>query len=124
MRSNGKEVKINKSICDIYKLLRASNFKAHFIDFNRNLIEQILEILNCYNINNGEEQMLPYKEYYKDIFNIINYCGIGDNFKTLVELRTNKFKMKPDEFIKKEEEIIKKIKEISSKVNIMEFFDE
>ena len=50
------------------KLIKDSNYKAHFIDFSKNLIQQILNILNVYNIKNGQKQSLPYQEYYKYVF--------------------------------------------------------
>ena len=117
-----KKIKIEKSIDDIYKIIKQSNFKAHFIDFSKNLIAQILEIVNLNNIRNGEMQPLPYQEYYKDVFALINYFGINDNFVKLVKLRTNKFDMDWFEFVEKEKKIIEKIIEDSSSIDIEKFF--
>ena len=45
-KENTKKIVINQSICDIHKLIKESNYKAHFIDFSKALIKQILNILN------------------------------------------------------------------------------
>lgn len=90
-KENIKKIAINKSVCDMYNLIKTSNFKAHFIDFSKDLIKQILNILNDYNIKNGQKQPLPYQEYYKDVFDIIDYFDISENYKTLVQLRTTLF---------------------------------
>ena len=90
-KENTKKIVINQSICDIHKLIKESNYKAHFIDFSKDLIKQILNILNEFNLKKGIKQPLPYQVYYKDVFDIINYFDINENFKKLVELRTTLF---------------------------------
>ena len=104
---NIKKIAINKSICDMYKLIKDSNYKAHFIDFSKNFIQQILNILNAYNIKNGQKQSLPYQEYYKYVFEIIDYFDINENYKKLVELRTK---------------IIEDIIKDSSSIDVAKFF--
>ena len=91
----------------MYKLIKDSNYKAHFIDFSKNLIQQILNILNAYNIKNGQKQSLPYQEYYKYVFEIIDYFDINENYKKLVELRTK---------------IIEDIIKDSSSIDVAKFF--
>ena len=117
-----KKKAINKSICDMYKLIKDSNYKAHFIDFSKNLIQQILNILNAYNIKNGQKQSLPYQEYYKYVFEIIDYFDINENYKKLVELRTKKFEMKLKDFLEKEDKIIEDIIKDSLSIDVAKFF--
>ena len=121
-KNNIKKKAINKSICDMYKLIKDSNYKAHFIDFSKNLIQQILNILNAYNIKNGQKQSLPYQEYYKYVFEIIDYFDINENYKKLVELRTKKFEMKLKYFLEKEDKIIEDIIKDSSSIDVAKFF--
>ena len=121
-KNNIKKIAINKSICDMYKLIKDSNYKVHFIDFSKNLIQQILNILNVYNIKNGQKQSLPYQEYYKYVFEIIDYFDINENYKKLVELRTKKFEMKLKDFLEKEDKIIEEIIKDSSSIDVAKFF--
>ena len=122
-KENIKKIAINKSVCDMYNLIKTSNFKAHFIDFSKDLIKQILNILNDYNIKNGQKQPLPYQEYYKDVFDIIDYFDISENYKKLVQLRTKKFEMKYKDFIEEEEKIIEDIITDSSSIDVAKFFE-
>ena len=122
-KENTKKIVINQSICDIHKLIKESNYKAHFIDFSKDLIKQILNILNEFNLKKGIKQPLPYQVYYKDVFDIINYFDINENFKKLVELRTKKFEMKLPNFLEEEEKIINDIIKDSSRIDVSKFFE-
>ena len=39
----------------------------------------------------GKNSLFPYQEYYKYVFEIIDYFDINENYKKLVELRTTLF---------------------------------
>ena len=120
----GKKLKLREVISDMLALLKTSNYKAHFIDFSENILQQILKVLFSFKKNNIiGEQALPYNEYYKDIVDIVNTFNINNQFYDLIKLRTKKFEIGWNEFVAQEKKIIKKIKYMSSYESGMKFLN-
>ena len=97
---NEKTNKIISLIKDTYYLINDANNVAHFIDFKKNLITQILG--DIANYTNHYE--------YLEIQQILENFKIENKFKSLVRLRTEKYKMPIETFKSKEDDIISKIR--------------
>ena len=97
---NEKTNNIISLIKDTYYLISDANNVAHFIDFKKNLTTQILDDIAKYT-NHYE---------YLEIQQILDNFKIEGKFKSLVRLRTEKYKMPIETFKSKEEDIISKIR--------------
>jgi len=97
---NEKTNKIISLIKDTYYLINDANNVAHFIDFTKNLTTQILDDIAKYT-NHYE---------YLEIQKILENFKIESKFKSLVKLRTEKYKMPLETFKAKEDDIISKIR--------------
>ena len=97
---NEKTNKIISFIKDTYYLINDANNAAHFIDLTKNLTTQILDDIAKYT-NHYE---------YLEIQKILENFKIESKFKSLVKLRTEKYKMPLETFKAKEDDIISKIR--------------
>ena len=97
--NNNKSKKIISFIDDTLNLINDANEDAHYIDYNSCLIEQIINSIIEYT-----EQ----KEYV-EIIEIIKNFKVENEFKELVKVRNQKYKLK-NKFKSYEKIIIEKIK--------------
>ena len=97
--NNNKSKKIISFIDDTLNLINDANEDAHYIDYNSCLIEQIINSIIEYT-----EQ----KEYM-EIIEIIKNFKVENEFKELVKVRNQKYKLK-NKFKSYEKIIIEKIK--------------
>ncbi len=104
--------KIMRLIEDINMLLNDANYDAHFIDFNLNLTNQIINSIAQYTYNNS----------HMEIIGIIQKFNVESEFKDLVKIRTNKFKISQEYFKKEENRIITKIKNNPSNKGVIKLY--
>ena len=107
---NGRKIML--LIDDINMLLNDANYDAHFIDFNLNLTKQIINSIAQYTDDIG----------YKEIIGIFQKFNVESEFKELVKIRTNKFKIRPEDFKREENRIINNIKNRPSNKDVIKLF--
>ena len=101
--NNQNAFKIAKLFADISNLISQTNIKAHNIEINENIYEEIIKNLSKYT---GNTQ-------YLDLLNLIKKLDLENDFDKLVFIRNekiNKKKVEKKEYESKEAEIILKIK--------------
>ena len=101
---NSKKKTIIDVLDIILDLIDDANYEAHYIDFNGNLIDQLIENLKIY-VGDTKE-----KKYCDEAAQIINVFKAETQFKELVRLRTFKFRMEIDKFKEQENTIIDNIR--------------
>lgn len=110
--NNDKKSSIMNIIIEMNYLLKNSNFKAHYINFKENIIQQMLNILNIY-ISEKNRDNVEYDERFKYLLEIFEKFNIKDKFENLVKIRTEKYRLSYSIFTQKEKEIIDDIKNSS-----------
>ena len=101
---NSKKKAIIDVLDIILDLIDDANYEAHYIDFNGNLIDQLIENLKIH-ADDAKD-----KKYCDETAQIINVFKAETQFKELVKLRTFKFRMEIDKFKEQENTIIDNIR--------------
>jgi len=112
-KSNNKKLSIKNTITNISEILEDSNSKAHYINFEENILSQLIEILRIFSGDN-ESQIL---------INLFDSFNAEKYLKDLVEIRSKKYNMNFEDYKAQEKDIVEKIKKNLNNENGIKFLD-
>ena len=104
-RNNENVRELKMLLNDIKELLMAGNYEVHFINFNEDLLTQLLDIVLKYNSKD-----LKNNQKYQNISKYLMNTNIGNYLNKLVGLRYKKYSTEKKEFNALESDIINNIK--------------
>ena len=104
--------KIKALINDIFDMITKANYDEYYIDMDGKIISQIIENIAKYSEN----------KTYLDIIEILEHFDIENEFKDLVKIRNDKFRLNYDDFKSKEKAIVSQIINKASNNKEINFF--